>query len=158
MNQTPLGINVLTQLELYFSVRHTLRSMRQFGEIFAHDYDLTIIFLTVAEVGFRAIFHLAAVSPNEIDVAEAFRDSDSGGLSVLSIGETTGIPRETIRRKVRWLIDNGYLAMKEKDKSIYIPASTITSPEMLEILASQVAEVSKLVKTVRFYIKDNAEN
>jgi CRP-like cAMP-binding protein len=154
MSQTPAGIAVLTRLELYFSARHTLRTMRQFAEVFDHDYDLVIIFLTVAEVALQAIFHLAAVNPHDGDIAESFKDLSAVGLSVLSIGESTGIPRETVRRKVRRLIDMGFLAMKDRDKSIYIPIATMTSPKMLDILANHVSEIGSLVRTVRFYSKE----
>ncbi len=158
ISQAPPGISVLTRLEVYFSIRHTLRNMRQFAELFENDYDLVIIFLTVAEVGLQAIFHLAAVNPEEVDIAESFKEASSVGLSMLTIGELTGIPRETVRRKVHRLVDMGYLAIKAKDKSIFIPASTFTSDRMLEILGNHALETSKLVKTIRFYNKDANES
>ena len=150
-------IEVLTRLELYFSMRHTLRTMRQFAEVFEHDYDLAMIFLTVVEIGLQAIFHLAAVNAQAADAAEIHKELAAAGLSVMNIGESTGIPRETVRRKVRRLVDMGYLNIRQKDKNVYVPASTITNPRILEILTSHVAEVGTLVRTIRFYSKDHNE-
>jgi hypothetical protein len=157
MNAAAPQVEVLTRLELYFSMRHTLRTMRQFAEVFEHDYDLAMIFLTVVEVGLQAIFHLAAVNAQTVDIDAIYKELSATGLSVMSIGESTGIPRETVRRKVRRLVDLGYLAIREKDKAIYVPASTITEPRMLEILTLHVAEVGALVRTIRFYSKDHDE-
>jgi hypothetical protein len=150
-------IEVLTRLELYFSMRHTLRTMRQFAELFEHDYDLAMIFLTVVEVGLQAVFHLAAVNAQAVDIAGLYKELTASGLSIMNIGESTGIPRETVRRKVRRLIEMGYLDVREKDNNVYVPASTITKPRMLEILSFHVAEVGTLVRTIRFYSKDHNE-
>jgi predicted transcriptional regulator len=148
------SIGVLRRLELYFSVRHSLRTMRQFAELFEYDYDLVMIFLSVAEAGLQAVFHLAAVNAQEIDVDATYHALGAAGLSVMGIGESTNIPRETVRRKVRRLVDMGYLSIREKDKSIYIPGSTISNPRVLDILNQHVNEVGALVKTVQFYNKD----
>jgi DNA-binding IclR family transcriptional regulator len=75
-------------------------------------------------------------------------------MTALSIGELTGIPRETVRRKVKTLIDGGYLAISPKDKNIYLPASTITSDEVVEIFGFHVRDVGQLVRSVSYYQRD----
>lgn len=150
-------IGVLRRLELYFSVRHILRAMRQFAELFEHDYDLVMIFLSVVEAGLQAVFHHAAVNAQEIDIDAVYDTLGTAGLSIMSIGESTSIPRETVRRKVRRLIDMGYLSVSDKDKSIYIPKSAINDPKILEILTYHVKDVGSLVKTISFYSRDHHE-
>jgi CRP-like cAMP-binding protein len=157
ISESSQELSVLRRLELYFSVRHTLRTMRQFAELFEYDYDLLMIFMTVAEVGLQAVFHLAAVNAQEIDVEATFRELGAAGLSILSIGEATGIPRETVRRKVHRLVDMGYLSIRPKDKNAFIPASAIRNPDLLRVFTFHVSEVTTLVRTIRYYGKDHKE-
>jgi hypothetical protein len=154
MNDSPTSLNVLTRLELYFSIRHVIKAMKLFGKLFDHDYDMVAIFLTVAEASLRAIFHLVALDPKEIDVEKLYADLNAVGMTALSIGELTGIPRETVRRKVRALIDRGYLAVSQKEKNIYLPASTITSLEVMEIFGFHLNDVGQLVRSVSYYQRD----
>jgi DNA-binding transcriptional ArsR family regulator len=134
-----------------------LRAMRQFSELFEHDYDLVMIFLSVAEAGLQAVFHLAAVNAQEIDIDATYEALGAAGLSILNIGESTSIPRETVRRKVKRLVDMGYLSVRDKDKSIYLPASAISNPKVLEIFSYHVKDVGALVKTISFYSRDHHE-
>jgi hypothetical protein len=154
MNENPTPLAILTRLELYFSIRHITKAMKLFGELFDHDYDTVAIFLTVAEVCLRAIFHLVALDPQEVDIEKLYGDLNAVGMTALSIGELTGIPRETVRRKVKTLIDGGYLAISQKEKNIYLPASTITSDELVEIFGFHVRDVGQLVRSVSYYQRD----
>ncbi len=158
MGDTAHPVGVLRRLELYFSIRHMLRAMRQFSELFEHDYDLVMIFLSVAEAGLQAVFHHAAVNAQEIDIEATYEALGAAGLSIMSIGESTSIPRETVRRKVRRLVDMGYLDIRDKDKSIYLPPAAINNPKILEILTYHVKDVGALVKTISFYSRDHHES
>ena len=154
MSENPTSLEILTRLELYFSVRHITKAMKLFGDLFDHDYDTVAIFLTVTEVCLRAIFHLVALDPKQVDIEQLYADLNAVGMTALSIGELTGIPRETVRRKVKMLVDGGYLAISPKDKNIYLPASTITSDEVVEIFGFHVRDVGQLVRSVSYYQRD----
>ena len=150
MSEEAADLRVLTRLELYFSTRHTLRTMRLFADLFG-DYDLVMIFLSVAEVGLQAVFHLAAINPEAVEIKELYERLSSAGLSVFSIAEATGIARETVRRKVHQLVSRGFLAIRERDKNIYLPASALAKPEMMEIMNLYVSEISTMVRTINYY-------
>jgi hypothetical protein len=151
MSEDAADLRVLTRLELYFSTRHTLRTMRLFSDLFGNDYDLVMIFLAVAEVGLQAVFHLAAINPETVDIKELYDRLSSAGLSIFSIAETTGIPRETVRRKVHQLVKKGFLGIRDKDKNVYLPVSTLSDPDMLGIMNLYVTEISTLVRTIQYY-------
>jgi CRP-like cAMP-binding protein len=151
MSEEAADLRVLTRLELYFSTRHTLRTMRLFADLFGNDYDLVIIFLAVAEVGLQAVFHLAAINPETVEIKDLYERLGSAGLSIFSIAEATGIPRETVRRKVHQLVSKGFLGVRDKDKNIYLPASALSNPEMLGIMNLYVNEIATLVRTIQFY-------
>jgi hypothetical protein len=154
MSDSPPALQVLTRLELYFSVRHTNRAMRLFGQVFNNDYDTVAIFLTVAEACLQAIFHLAAVDPGNIDLEQLYTDVNSSGMTALGIAELTGIPRETVRRKLNQLILNGHLAISEKNKHIYLPVAVVISETFFDIFTSYVKDIGQLVRTVAFYQRE----
>jgi hypothetical protein len=148
-------IEILTKLELYFSIRHTARTLRAFSEVLDHDYDNVAIFLAVAEVCLQAAFHLAPVSPGTADIEQIYSQIARSGLSVMTIGEITGIPRETVRRKVKKLTEQKYLALSEETNNIYLPASVIISKKFRDIFVTHLGETAQFVRAVSFYSRDS---
>jgi hypothetical protein len=146
-------IEILTRLELYFSVRHTARTMRLFAEALDDDYDCVAIFLSVAEVCFQAAFHLAPIGVGPRDIEKLYSQFASSGLSVMTIAEITGIPRETARRKIKKLVDDRHLAISEQTKNVYLPVSVVLSTKFFDRFQSHMGEASQLVKTITYYQK-----
>jgi hypothetical protein len=146
-------LEILTRLDLYFSVRHTARTMRLFAEILDYDYDCVVIFLSVAEVCFQAAFHLAPIDVGPRDIENLYSQFASSGLSVMTIAEITGIPRETVRRKVKKLVDDGHLAISQHTKNVYLPASVVLSTKFFDRFRSHVDEAAQLVKSIAYYQK-----
>jgi hypothetical protein len=153
MTVTDPKLEILTRLELYFSVRHTARTMRLFAEVMDYDYDCVVIFLSVAEVCFQAAFHLAPIDPGPRDIEQLYSQVASSGLSIMTIAEITGIPRETARRKVKKLLDDKYLAVSDQTKNIYLPISVVMSPKFFDRFKSHMSEASQLVRSITYYQK-----
>ena len=64
--------------------------------------------------------------------AKLIMGSDDKGVNAMSISEITGIPRPTVVRKLKYLIDNKYLYINEKKLiSLNIRGFTSTSTEKL---------------------------
>jgi CRP-like cAMP-binding protein len=154
MNEHAPALQTLTRLELYFSIRHINKVMKTFGEVFDHDYETVAIFLCVAEVCLQAIFHLVALDPNEVNAQQLYNDINAVGMTAFGVGERTGIPRETVRRKIKNLIDKGYLAMSGKNKNIYLPTSTLLSERFLELFAGHIKDVGQMVRAIAYYQRD----
>jgi hypothetical protein len=148
MSETEPAISILGRLELYFSLRHTLHAIRLFAGAFDDDYDLAIIFLAVVESGLKAI--------EEIDIDAVHAELANHGLSILNISGATAIPRETVRRKLRYLVDKGYLDVSRKDRSLFVLRAAISNPKILEIMNKHVADVGALVRTIQFYSQEPA--
>lgn len=144
------GAGLLSRLGLYFTVRHTARSMRTFADAFERDYDCVAVFLTVAETCLQAVFHLAPAEPAEDGLESAYLDHARSGLPLIAISELTGIPRETVRRKVRKLVDMGFLAACA-DGRVYLPPSIFAGGDMARRFAVQLAETDQLVRAISFY-------
>ena len=151
MKAPPPDVEFLSRIELYFSMRQLTRTLRRFAEVFDRDYDSAMIFLVVVEDGFRAIFHLAPSFVAEANFRDLYLDAGAEGLSLLQIGEATGIARETVRRKTHKLIDSGFLGLNKKNKNINLPFETITNPIFADIFQSQIKDVDQFIRSVQFY-------
>jgi hypothetical protein len=156
MSELRPDLAALTRFELYFSIRQFTRTMRRFAELFDYDYDMVIIFFIVAESCFQAIIPLGGAAADPDSLERAYTDSMSLGMSVFNIGEACGIPRETVRRKIKTLIDLGYLGTLEKTKSVYVPMSALLDERMLSAFRSYSADIDQFVKTVQYYSKGGA--
>lgn len=156
MSENSRDLAALTRFELYFSMRQFTRTMRRFAELFDYDYDMVIIFFVVAEACFQAIIPLGGAVGDLDELERAYTDSMSLGLSVFNVGEATGIPRETVRRKIKALIDLGYLGNLEKSKSVYVPMSALLDERMLQAFKNYSADIDQFVKTVQYYSKGGA--
>ena len=153
MDKQRPDLAVLTRLDLYFSVRQFTRTMRCFAELFERDYDMVMIFFIVAESCFQSIIPLGGAGADLKAIERIYLDSTSLGLSLFGIGEASGIPRETVRRKVKTLTDMGYLATFEKNKNIYIPLSALLKKEVQEAFKGYASEIDQFVRTVQYYSK-----
>jgi hypothetical protein len=142
---------VLTRLELYFSLRLVTRTMRRFAELLDHDYDMLMIFFIVVESCLQAIIVFGGANADFATMEKGYMESVSLGLSALTIGETTGIPRETVRRKIRTLVDLGLVATSDKNRTVYVPLTTLVREDLFEMIRAYVSDTEQLINTARFY-------
>lgn len=113
----PRHVNTLTRLLI--TVRHT----------FGGDLDL---FLVLAVIGERTF------SARKADPAQAYDDWQKGGsksvmpegINARSISHFSGIPRETVRRKLAILIEKGWVARVGSQSLV----ATVKAREELEPL------------------------
>jgi hypothetical protein len=142
---------VLTRLELYFSLRLVTRTMRRFAQLLDHDYDMLMIFFIVVESCLQAIIVFGGSNADFVTMEKGYMESVSLGLSVLTIGETTGIPRETVRRKIKMLVDLGLLATSDKSRTVYVPLATLVREDISEMIRTYTSDTEQLVNTARLY-------
>jgi len=148
--QTP-GLAVLTRLELYFSLRLITRTLRRFADLVDYDYDTVMIFFVVLESCFQSIIPFGGAEADLETIERAYRESVSLGLSLLTIGEACGIPRETVRRKVKMLTERGLLASSERSRNIYVPITMLLRPDVIEVFRIYAVDADQFARTVRFY-------
>ena len=126
-----------------------------------HQFDGDLVeILVLDEISLRNVDRFfrkggAEVQEKLLDDAER-RGQLLQPCNVLSIAEATGIPRETVRRKVSQLIDKGWLARDERKRLIvkrgagekFVQANAKTALEILE-LAAQIQALLRLVDAER---------
>jgi hypothetical protein len=142
---------VLTRLELYLSLRLVTRTMRRFAELLEHDYDMLMIFFIVVESCLQSIIVFGGANADFETIEKGYMESVSLGLSPLTIGETTGIPRETVRRTIKTLIDRDLLATSDKNRTVYVPLTTLVREDILEMVRAYTSDTEQLVSAARFY-------
>lgn len=134
-----------------FTVPMMGRLYRQF------DGDMVQI-IVLGEISLRNVDQFfrkggADVPEKLLDDAER-RGKLMQSCNVLSIAEATGIPRETVRRKVAQLIDKGWLARDERKRLFvkagsgekFVKANAKTALEIIE-LAAKLHELLRQVDT-----------
>ena len=105
-----------------FFVEHLVRVNRHFqGDLIA-----AIVLGTVAQHNLQRYYdEIARDSPQGLDhLVEAGRHLDHmRPCNALSVSSATGIPRETVRRKVHWLVARGWLTVGERGQLLVAPGT-----------------------------------
>ena len=107
--------------------QYHLRYLRRLAVVFDGDLELALILGEVANRNIGSMLSETGVSCNDVD-QEIIRARESEGLSpcsAMSVSLATGLPRETVRRKLNKLVAQGFL--------VKLPDSTfITTTKPLE--------------------------
>jgi hypothetical protein len=116
-DSTPRGLVAAHGLA---AVDGLLRILRAAGETYGNDYEATIIYWSVAlaSVGrFMRSDDLPLLIESEAPLPE-----DAHHLvSARAIAEATGLPRETVRRKIAHLVAEGHLVQEAKGVRTFSP-------------------------------------
>jgi hypothetical protein len=91
-----------------------LRVMRAAGDTYGHDYEAILIYwsVVVASVGryLRNDDQLKLIESG----GQPLAPEEHHPISARAIAEATGLPRETVRRKIAALVAEGYLAQDSR--------------------------------------------
>lgn len=94
---------------------HYLRHLIRLYELFDHDLECCIVLGEIAHYNARNVFPDKSVRI----VQEHLIQDELKGCNAYSISQSLGMPRETVRRKIKKLEEMGFLAIDEK-KQIYV--------------------------------------
>jgi hypothetical protein len=93
-----------------FSVEFVVRYMHEAANLFDADYECAIIFLAVLEANGRQNIRQPWFAEDFGDVRLSVPVEMVRPISRQAIAESLNIPRETVRRKVAYLIERGLLS------------------------------------------------
>jgi hypothetical protein len=98
----------------YLFARFTVPFMRNIYQEFEGDMVLTLVLGEIATRNVGQFFEKPGAPPESVlnDLAEQRRLLRPCNAS--SVSDATGIPRETVRRKVNTLLDRGWISQDEK--------------------------------------------
>jgi hypothetical protein len=115
------------------------RVYRLMCEPFDGDFDLAIIAAAVAISGIESSMRDPAFRERFSDLDTIVGIFRQRGVNALSMAESTGVPRETARRKIKQLVEMGFLVRRSHGDYVLKPGVVQASPyrEMLEKLAAE---------------------
>ena len=87
-----------------------------------------------------------------------FSTIDKPSTKISSIVKITGIPKETVRRKIRNLLDKGYIAENKKNKGYYWnPLSKEKKYEYYKIIDYDTKNLSKFIYKITKHLQINLD-
>lgn len=127
-------------IELLLDMMHLLR------EATGLDHESIMIACAINEAAMRPLL----VGPNapleNLDLAEP-PDSSRGSISRMAVAEITGIPRETVRRKIKLLLNAGMLV--EAPNGEVRPIRNLISPQWQKVADEGFAAVQRYDRRLR---------
>lgn len=134
--------------------QYHLRYLRRLAEVFHGDLELALILGEVANRNVGFVLSETGVSCNEVDqeIIRARENDSLSPCSAMSVSLATGLPRETVRRKLNKLVDQGFLA-KLRDSTFVTTSkpleyfSEILTKEQLADLLRTSGRISQLLDT-----------
>ena len=126
------------------------RVERERRQLYYGDLDLALVAEVIGTAGVEPGMRDAAFRQKHKDFASAIPVEEQRSMNASSIAVATGMPRETVRRKIRKLLELGFIVEKE-------PARYVLRPGILLAPERQAAFARTIDQTVRF-INELLEN
>ena len=114
---TPRGLVAANGL---IAVEGLLRIMRAAGDTYGHDYEAILIYWSVAIASIGRVLRSDDLN-TLLDNAGPFTEDEHHAISARAIAEATGLPRETVRRKIAALVAAGHLHQDAKGVRTFPP-------------------------------------
>ena len=127
-------------VELFLDLTHVARSL------FKSDMESTLIWFSITEATLRPLMLDDAV-PAEKKLSVKPKSEDLGAISRVAIADRTGLPRETVRRKVNALLTAG-LVIEEKTGSVRTVLD-ITAPHVTTAISESFKAVGRYHKRLQ---------
>lgn len=124
-------------VELLLNLLHVLR------EATGLDYETIVIACVINEAAMRPLLlgkETPATAKDLLRPPAEYR----GSISRVAVAEITGIPRETVRRKINFLIGHGMV--EESERGRVRPATQLDSPIWQKVATDGVAAVRRFDK------------
>ena len=132
-----------SRLYAYFIAEFMLRSAATIAPAFENDYESVIIFLAMTTQNSQALM----LNQKHRRKFSSFREPIPMDLmrpvSRKSLARSTGLPRETVRRKVARLIERGLVV--EANGGLIVPPYVHDNPLYLEVLRPQETLLLRLL-------------
>jgi hypothetical protein len=132
-----------SRLFLNLGGKYLHRVERERRELYAGDHDLAIVVEVIAAASTDPLMRDPAYLERHEYFLAAIPIEEQRGVSASSIAKSSAIPRETVRRKIRRLLELGLIVEKE-------PARYVLKPGSLMEPHRQAAFTRGIGETVRF--------
>jgi len=114
---TPRGLVAANGL---IAIEGLLRILRAAGDTYGHDYEAILIYWSVAMASVGRILRSGELTVMIGGGGPLSVDSHHS-VSARAIAEATGLPRETVRRKIAAMVADGHLAQDSRGVRTFPP-------------------------------------
>jgi hypothetical protein len=123
-----------------------LRVMRAAGDTYGHDYEAILIYwsVVVASVG-RFIRNDDLITLIETSGGPLPADAHHP-ISARAIAEATGLPRETVRRKIAVLVEAGHLA--QDTRGVRTTPGLLDQRDNAQFVAQTAREIKRMAQAM----------
>lgn len=132
-----------------FVVEHLARVHRAFDG----DLSMALVLGTIGQYNARHFFDEVAprlAEPPDALIARGEHRPHLRPCNAMSVAASTGIPRETVRRKIKWLVAHGFVDQAGRDK-LYVTGKAaqhfaefdLETMERFAALVDQLQEVTR---------------
>jgi len=139
-----------SRMFIYLGGNWLHRIERERRALYFGDIDLALVAEIIGTAGVEPGMRDAAFRQKHRDFSTAIPVEEQRAVNASSIAVATGMPRETVRRKIRKLLELGFIVEKE-------PARYVLKPGVLLEPERQAAFARSIEQTVRF-INELLEN
>ena len=126
----------------HFVAEFILRTAEGLSEVFNHDYEAAVLFITISVRNSDKAMH----DPKLREMYASFKNDvlpeHSLFVSRMALARATGLPRETVRRKVAKLIAKGWV--EEHPEGLRARADLNRDPRYIATLEPQAQNLRRL--------------
>jgi hypothetical protein len=137
----------------FYAMEYLLRTLRNLGPAFDHDYERMIIAMSVTMGNIQHLMGAPEQLAPYADLETVIPAELQRPVTRLAITRATGLPRETVRRKVAQLIEAGVLVSDERG-GVRLTPGALTGPKFLAAVEHNDADVRRLVRLLRPLMDD----
>ncbi len=138
-----------SRLFVYLVANYLHRIERERRELYFGDLDLALVAEIIAAAGVEPGMRDAAFRERHRNFDGVIGVEDQRAVNATSIAEAAGIPRETVRRKVKQLLQLGFIVVKGRARYVVKPG-VLLEPHRQEAFARGIDQtvlfVNKLLE------------
>lgn len=128
----------------HFTSEFMLRAAEHIGTYFAHDYEAVILFLAVLTRHGQNVMSDPKLRKRFASLSVPIPDEYTTPVSRLALSRSTGLPRETVRRKVARMLEQGLLVEDERG-GLRIPSGLTHDEDLLAVMEPHLPNLRRLL-------------
>lgn len=136
-----------SRLIAYSVAEFILRCAEISGVHFNHDYEMVILFLAISTRNTQNVMADPELRKRYASYSEPIPVSLYTPISRLALSRSTGLPRETVRRKVAKMIELGVVVEDERG-GLRVPPDLNEEDNFVETLRPQMMNLRRLLSTL----------
>ena len=135
------------RLAMHLAISAVLRAVETINREIAGDLTAGLVFLAVLEanVGHLSADRAAVAQLQRIDRLPP--DNMRRPVSGAALSTSLGVPNETVRRKIKQLIDQGLL--ERVSGGLIVPAEVLARPQMTRVMRAGYVNLRRLLTRIQ---------